>query len=83
MESIYTELALHGIKMSVLRVIMSFSPYLRSAMVRFPFLNLPKDSKNKTKKNGFALVLGGLQWVGQICPHLVLNVTLEAWQDKG
>ena len=31
---------------------------------------------------GFALVLGGLQWLGQICPPpLALNVILEAWQD--
>ena len=36
-ESIYTELALYGRKMSVLGRIMYISPYLRSAMVWFPF----------------------------------------------
>ena len=29
-----------GAKLSVLRQIMSFSPYLRSAMVRFPLENI-------------------------------------------
>ena len=37
MESIYTELALYGSKKSVLGLILSSYPYLRSAMVRFPF----------------------------------------------
>ena len=38
MESIYTNLALFmGAKMGVLGLIMSCPPYLRSAMVRFPF----------------------------------------------
>ena len=43
MKSIYTELALYGRKISVLRLIMSFPPYLRSAMVRYP--GLPRSAR--------------------------------------
>ena len=38
MENIYTELALYGSKMLCARTDNFFSPYLRSAMVRFPLL---------------------------------------------
>ena len=47
MESIYTELALYGRKICVLGFIMSFAPYLSSAMVR---LNLIQSLQGVEKK---------------------------------
>ena len=53
-ESIYPELALYGIKISVLGLILSSSPYLRSAKARFHFRLL---SSGVNKCNLFHLML--------------------------
>ena len=60
MKSIYTEIVRYGRKMSVIGLIMSYSPYLRSATVRFPFnLSTSHLGNSAIKKN-----LGGNDFLG-------------------
>ena len=55
MDSIYTELALYG-----LGLIMSFPPYLRSAMVRFP---LPQQQQGPERvREGHGQSFGSWPW---------------------